>query len=88
MGASHSKQVEESKSGKRSPSQEKHVSANSTTPLATNAARITLPQTPVVEKHVSFDEKSSFGRSRTRTLSGKSHAQLSTPSDRRLNIKT
>ncbi|KAK5136922.1 hypothetical protein LTR08_001429 [Meristemomyces frigidus] len=70
MGANSSKQAkEDSKDGKRSPSQEKHASADSTTPLAANAAQLAFPQTPVVDKHVSFEEKSLLGRSRTKTLS-------------------
>ena len=74
MGSGHSKQVEGgSKSGKRSPDQEKHVSADSTAPLAASAARIAFPQFPVVGKHVSFDENLPIGRSRARTMSGKSH---------------
>ncbi|KAK4539966.1 hypothetical protein LTR36_009936 [Oleoguttula mirabilis] len=80
MGSGQSKQAKDdgnsTKGGKRSPNQEKHASADSTTPLAANAAQLAFPQTPNVDKHASFGEKS-LGRSRTNTMSGKSrHTQL------------
>ena len=77
MGSSHSKQGKEiSNGGKCSPSHEKHTSANSTTPLAANAAQLACPQTPVMGRHVSFDEKLTPGRNRTRNVSGKSHSSI------------
>lgn len=66
MGLGHSK-FKNGADGKRSPNQEKHTSADSTTPLATSAAQLAFPQTPTVDKHASLSEKS-FGRSRTNTV--------------------
>ncbi|KAK5115846.1 hypothetical protein LTR85_009440 [Meristemomyces frigidus] len=72
MGSGLSKQAKNgangTKDGKRSPNQEKHASADSTTPLAANAAKLDFPQTPIVDKHGSFSEKS-LGRSRANTMS-------------------
>ncbi|KAK3074607.1 hypothetical protein LTR53_002818 [Teratosphaeriaceae sp. CCFEE 6253] len=65
MGANQSKAAS---SGKRSPVQEKHTSADSTAPLAIEAARLDTERSTIASKHASCSEKS-MGRSRANTMS-------------------
>ena len=65
MGANQSKT---GGSGKRSPAQEKHTSADSTAPFAVKAADLDNDTSTTADKDAGFHEKS-VGRSRANTMS-------------------